>query len=86
MKNISDFDGLEQAMEPFNKFTIVNYKMDPGFGYEHVFMFLIQFEDGEYGLCIYDIREKQFIEEPSDLEDYGTTLENLKQKYGLSKN
>jgi hypothetical protein len=77
------FKGLAKASEAFGQFEIIDYRKDPEWGYDSVYLMLIKFEDGEYGLCIYDTQKEEFIEEPSDLEDYGTSLEKLKAKYGF---
>jgi len=77
------FEGLAKAMEEFNPFTILGSKRDPEWGYEHVHLLFIQFNDGSFGLCIYDTRKKGFIEEPGDLEMYGRTPEEIKTKYGF---
>lgn len=93
----TDYPGLAQAADDFQPFKIVDVVKDPGYGYDHVRLFLIQFIDksksgkkiggsqigGNYGVCIWDTKSKEFIEEPSDLEDYNTTLDKLKSKYGL---
>ena len=76
--------GLKKAGEDqgFVAFDPIAFVQDPGYGYDHVYLFLIRFtHDKDYGLCIYDHRRGTFIEEPSDLEDYNTTLEAIKQKY-----
>ena len=72
-------------IENINKFKIVDARRDPGYGYEHVWLLLIRFRDKNYGLCIYDTRKKEFIEEPANLNEYDVTLDILKQKYGLCK-
>jgi len=86
---LKDFPGLEKGAEDFMKFDIMDSKRDPGYGYENVFLFLIRFTEdeynGEYGLCIWDTQKKEFIEEPSTLEDYGiTTEEKFERKLGFN--
>lgn len=86
------FPGLEQEAETFQPFEILNYKRDPDYGYENVFMLFIkllkvpkkyQTPENVYGLCIWDNQKKQFIEEPGSLEDYGIKPENLTKKTGF---
>ena len=78
---LSDFQGLANIASNFNPFKILDSRRDPDFGYENVYLLLIEFEDGNPGLCIYDTKKEEFIEEPSDLEDYNTTPEKLYDQY-----
>lgn len=80
---LSDFNGLEEASEIFGKFEILDVRRDPEYGYDNVYLLLIKFGDGDIGLCIYDTEKKEFIEEPSDLEDYDVTPEKLYNEYGF---
>ena len=77
----SDFKGLAKAAQDFDKFTILGSMRDPGWGYEHVFLLRIRFEDGAEGLCIWDSRAEAFIEEPGDYEQYDLTREKVQAKY-----
>lgn len=80
----SKFPGLKKAAKDFVPFKVVSYKRDPEYGYEHVYLLFIKFkEDKDYGLCIYDTRKQDFIEEPGELEWFDLTLEQVKQKYGF---
>ena len=77
---IKKFPGMKEASEMFNEFTIIDYIPDPEF--EDVYLFLIQFLNGkDLGLCIYNVKRKEFIEEPADLDDYNFTLKSLLKKY-----
>lgn len=80
----SKYPGLKAACENFNNFEIVDERTDPGYGYDHVRLFQIKFDDGAWGLCIWDTRKKAFIEEPSDYDDYDTTPEKVEAKYGFT--
>jgi hypothetical protein len=79
----SKYPGLKDACADFNNFEIIDERTDPGYGYDHVRLFQIKFDDGAWGLCIWDTRKKEFIEEPSDYEDYDTTPEKIEAKYGF---
>lgn len=85
--NPQQFDGLPEAMQGFEPFEILGFRTDPGYGYEHVKMLFIVFSgkycNGQYGLAIYDTRHKDFIEEPSPLEAYETTVVKVYRKYGF---
>lgn len=62
----------------FEDFEIVDYRSDQ----YNSNLALIQFvKDKKYGLCIWNHVKKQFIEEPSTLDDYGVTLEKICAKY-----
>ena len=81
----TQFDGLEQAMQAFNPFNVLDFRRDPDWGYEHVKLLLIQFtDDGALGLAVYDTKAKEFIEEPGSLEDFGLTPEKVSKKYGFN--
>ncbi len=80
--DIETIPGFKIAMKDFNPFQIVASIKDPEV--DGTFMYLLKFTaDNEYGLCIYNIYQKQFVEEPDSLEGYNTTLQQLKTKYGL---
>jgi len=78
-----NFKGLNEAAQDFNPFEVISYLTDPGYGYYHVKLLLIKFKkDQIFGLCIYDTAKKQFIEEPSDLDDYGfESINKVYEKY-----
>lgn len=80
---ISHIEGFERTLSDFNEINVINYQVDPAYGYDHVIMALIEFvHGGMYGLCIYDSRRQEFIEEPGYLEDYGfRNLQALYNKY-----
>jgi len=79
---LSDFNGLEEAAAMFSTFKIIDVRRDPEYGYDNVYLMLIEFlEDEKIGLCIYDTEKQKFIEEPSDLDDYNTSPEDLYNKY-----
>lgn len=89
---LSDFNGLEEAAKGYYPFKILDVRRDPGYGYENVFLMLIQFinngkkrshmyNNGSIGLCIYDTEKQEFIEDPTILEDYNITPEKLYSKY-----
>jgi hypothetical protein len=76
--------GFKEAKSMFMDFSVIAFKRDPEYGYEHVYLLLIVFKKSKtYGLCIYDTQRKQFIEEPADLEDYDTTYEDVTNKYSF---
>ncbi|HUS49807.1 MAG TPA: Lar family restriction alleviation protein [Candidatus Paceibacterota bacterium] len=83
-RDLVEFPGLEREAEIFYPFKIEAVKRDPE-NY-NVYLMLIEFTTGSrykgrFGLCIYDIDQKKFIEEPGDLDDYDTTPEELYNKY-----
>lgn len=83
----NQFPGLEEEAEGFYSFKIIDFITDPGYGYEHVKMFLIRFKKwNQWGLCIWDTKKKEFIEEPGTLEDYEVTLDELIEKYHFNIN
>jgi hypothetical protein len=86
--SLNEFPGLKLAARSFNPFYIRAWMRDPGWGYEHVYLLLIEFnEDRRYGLCIWNNRDKEFIEEPGDLDAYGFSgLTALYKKYPSLKN
>ncbi len=80
--DLTKLPGIETALSEFDgNAKVVKYMMDPGYGYGHVFLALLKFEDGQYGLCIYDSDKKEFIEEPANLEEYNMTTDRLFSKY-----
>ena len=84
-KIVKKFAGLKDELEMFNKLYVLSYIKDPGYGYDNVFMFLFKFAekskyDVGFGLFIYDIGKKSFIEEPSSIEDYRLTVEKVNEK------
>jgi len=91
---IESFPGLAEAVEGYHPFEILAAKRDPGYGYDHVIMLFIKFTKGipkkyqtpenTHGLLIWDMDNKEFIEEPGSLEDYGIDPENLQRKTGFS--
>jgi len=82
---LSDFKGLEKAADMFYPFKILNIKVDPEYGYQNVHLMLIQFKNGDPGLCIYDTEKEEFIEEPGRLneDEYDVSPEKLYRKYGF---
>jgi hypothetical protein len=90
---LESFPGLPEAAVDFHPFEILNTKRDPGYGYDHVVMMFIKFTGGipkkyqttenTYGLLIWDMDNKQFIEEPGSLEDYGIEPADLPRKTGF---
>lgn len=81
----TQFDGLEEAMQAFNPFNVLDFRRDPDWGYEHVKLLLIQFKDDlAFGLAVYDTKAKEFIEEPGSLEDYCLTPEKVAKKFGFN--
>ena len=84
MKSIdtSEFAGLEEALAEYEKSRPVGKQQDPGWGYDHVWMFLLEFaKDGNLGLCIWDTQKHEFIEEPATLMEYQTSADRLMGKY-----
>lgn len=79
------FPGLKEASKEYAPFEIIDYIADPGYGSYSVKLFLIEFENGKLGLCVYDTEKQEFIKEPGELEEYGITEEELYKKYGLKK-
>lgn len=79
------FPGLKEASEEYVPFEIIDYITDPGYGYDAVKLFFIEFENGKLGLCVYDTEKQEFVEEPGELEEYEITEEELYKKYGLKK-
>jgi len=79
----------KESKAMIKKFTgkdvkVIAYKQDPGYGYQNVYMVI--FETGKTtGMCIANLKEKKFIEEPGDIEDYGMSLEKLQQKYKFQR-
>lgn len=91
---IESFEGLAEKAGDYHPFEILNAKRDPGYGYDHVVMLFVKFTKGipkkyqtpenTYGLCIWDMDNKEFIEELGTLEDYGMTIDNFEKKTGFS--
>lgn len=77
----NQYAGFKEAREGFEPFVIKAWMRDPGYGYQYVLLFLIKFDFGPYGLCIYDYEKEEFIEEPGTLDDYGLTYEEVMMKY-----
>lgn len=77
----NQYAGFKEAREGFEPFVIKAWMRDPGYGYQYVLLFLIKFDFGPYGLCIYDYEKEEFIEEPGTLDDYGLTYEEFMIKY-----
>lgn len=77
----NQFAGFKEAREGFEPFMVKGWMRDPGYGYQYVLLFLIEFDFGEYGLCIYDYEKEQFVEEPGTLDDFGLTYEEFMMKY-----
>lgn len=74
---------LEALAEFIGTCNILDYCVDPGYGYDHVMMYQLKFEDGAYGICIYDTQTKEFIEEPDEYDEYGLTPEEVERKYNF---
>jgi len=77
----NQYAGFKDAREGFEPFVIKAWMRDPGYGYQYVLLFLIKFDFGPYGLCIYDYEKEEFVEEPGTLDDYGLTYEEVMMKY-----
>lgn len=82
MFDFKPFPGLYQALKGFEFIDKLSFIRDPGYGYEHVFLFKGEFDDGKYGLFIWDNRDGKFIEEPAELEAYNIkSIAELYKKY-----
>lgn len=80
----SKYPGLEEKCNEYNPFTILDSKMDPGYGYQHMKIFQIKFNsDNRYGLFIWDGNNKSFQEEPGEYEDYNLTTDEVERKFGF---
>jgi hypothetical protein len=77
----NQYAGFKEAREGFEPFVIKAWMRDPGYGYQYVLLFLIKFDFGPYGLCIYDYEKEEFIRESGTLDDYGLTYEEFMMKY-----
>jgi len=77
----NQYAGFKEAREGFEPFVVKAWMRDPGYGYQYVLLFFIEFDFGQYGLCIYDYEKEQFVEEPGTLDDYGLTYEEFMIKY-----
>jgi len=77
----NQYAGFKEAREGFEPFVIKAWMRDPGYGYQYVLLFLLKFDFGPYGLCIYDYEKEEFVEEPGTLDDYGLTYEEVMMKY-----
>lgn len=66
--NAADFPGLIKEMKGYDFMDRLSYIPDP----EHpgVYLFKGEFDNGMYGLFIWDNNHAAFIEEPATLEDY----------------
>jgi hypothetical protein len=81
----NQWPGFKEAREIFEDFTVKAYMVDPGYGYDHVVMCLIEFtKDKRYGLCIYNINNREFISEPGDLEEYSVNYQSFLRRYKSS--
>lgn len=76
------FPLLEDSLEGFDRLTLLSCIRDPGYGYGHVFMFLLRFHhDRSLGVCIWDSDAMFFIEEPQTFHMWGTSQAEFKERY-----
>jgi hypothetical protein len=74
---------IEALAEYCGSCDVINVCIDPGYGYDHVLMFHLCFSDKQLGLCIFDTRTKQFIEEPGEYDEYSITADEVERKYNF---
>lgn len=80
------FPGLKEASADFNDFHVVDFRPDPDAGFPGVYLLQLLFEDGDYGLAIYNVITKAFIEEPGEYEYFDEEEDAIALKYNFDHN
>lgn len=86
INHLDKFVGLKEAAKDFNPFKVVDYRPDPDQGFPGVYLLQLLFKDSNYGLAIYNINTKQFIEEPGEYEYYDEEEDSIALKYNFDHN
>jgi hypothetical protein len=81
------FPGFTEASEYYEDFDVIAYAEDTVYDDDGIFIMIIRFRELETkpnGMCVYDVYNREFIDEPASFEDYSTSFSKLTKKYNFT--
>lgn len=84
------FPGLRKACKEFIPFTVLDYAKYAAKGSDYEYLLFIKWNEPipnaeqPYGLCVWNMRRRKFIDEPNDLKAWNISLLQLYSEYGMN--